>query len=610
MAATSGSGKGKLIGVAVGALVALAGVAAVLWLVLWRAPKPELARYMPKDLVVYVEAPSMPKLLVALSGVDAVDRKELDLDARRDELVKAIAEAFDVPEKDAKALVMGVRAVAGGMRRADKSEKSAKGGKSSDEESALFVAFDATSSVKPILASKRFESDGKLASGAGKWTRASAGGKPGKDDDGDDTDAPKELSGWAKRVDRIVTRMGDDGGCVLWDDAKLLGCGTLSLLEDVDAVVSGKSDGLAKANAQFKKAEWRSGAQVFAWMDPAIVDDDKARDQYLDGVGPMVASVRFTSAGAVFDARVELKGEKVPPADLAPSAPAGLSLARRLPAGTFAYLAFSSRTKGKYEDFEKTLLKSVEQEDESKAKRLERELDQMETKVGFTLKTLYETIGDEGVVGVFATKKVSLESFKHLGTAVDDLGLVYLQHVRDKDKAKELLEELRKRAKDLGGAFVHVKKLDNGFSIEPEKEDWPSASITLEDKYFVVAVGRSKNIDAALKAFRGDADTLAKDKAHKKAMDALDGDNVMVLWVDAARFGKAALDEDDLRAELKKKGVPVDALRLEGDDRVTTGSALRICVQDKKWIVEMSSLNGPDPLLLGLVGVRAKPSLR
>lgn len=610
MGAASGVGKGKIIGVAVGALLILAGIATALWAFVLRSPKPELARYMPKDLVVYVEAPSMPKLLVALTGVDVVDRKALDVEKRRDDLVKAVAEGLDIGEKDAKAFVMGVRAVAGGGRLGEDGKKKGK-------DSAMFAAFDATSSVKPILASKRFEADGKLASGAGKWKRAGKGEKDEKDekaeksdkgDDDADADEAKDLSKWGKRVERIVARMDDESACVLWDDAKLLGCGAVSLLEDVDAVVSGKSEGLAK-NAQFKKAQWPSGTQVFAWIDPSVIDDEKVREQYFDGVGPIVASVRFTSAGPVFGARAELKGEKIPAPDLAPASPAKLGLAKRLPAGTLGYLAFSSRTKGKYEDFEKTLIKSVEREDESKAKELERGLDRFENQAGFSPKTLYEAIGDEGVIGVFATKKVSRESFKGLENAADDFGLVYIQHVRDKAKAKEIVEELRKHVKDLGERWASVKKLDNGFLIEPEKDSWPSASITLEDKYIVVVVGRSKNMEAALQAFRGDADTLAKDKAHKKAMDALDGDNLVVLWVDAARLGKAALD-DDAREKLEKEGIPLDVIHLEGDDRLTMGSAVRVSVEDKKWIVEIASLNGPDPLLLGLVGMRAKPSER
>jgi hypothetical protein len=601
MGAAASSGMGKVIGVSVGALLVVGGVATAVWALAFRSPKPELARYMPKDLAVYVEAPSMPKLLVALTGVDVVDRKALDPEKRRDDVVKAVAEGLDVSEKDAKAFVMGVRAVAGGGRSGadDKKKKNAK-------EAAMFAAFDSTGSVKPILASKRFEADGKLASGAGKWIRAGKAEKGDKSEKADDDEAesPKDLSTWGKRVQRMASRLDDDSACVLWDDAKLLGCGTVSLLEDVDAVVSGKSEGLAKANALFKKAQWPSGTQVFAWIDPAVIDDEKVHDQYFDGVGAFVASVRFTGAGPVFTARAELKGEKVPATDLAPTSPAKLGLAKRLPAGTLGYLAFSSRTKGKYEDFEKALLKSVEAEDESKAKQLERELDSFEKQAGFSPKTLYEAIGDEGVIGVFSTKKVSLDSFKKLDSAVDELGLVYLQHVRDKDKAKEILEEMRKRAKSLG-AFVSVKKLDNGFVIEPDKDGWPSATITLEDKYLVLVVGRSRNMEAAQKAFKGDADTLSKDKAHSKAMDALDGDNQIVLWVDAGRFGKAALD-DDAREKLEKEGIPVDVIRLEGDDRVTMGSAVRLSVEDKKWVVELASLNGPDPLMLGLVGLGAK----
>jgi hypothetical protein len=588
----------SLVGALAGLLV-VAGIGTALWAFVFRAPKPELARYVPKDFGLYVEAPSMPKLLVALAGVDVVDRKALDLDARRDEVAKAIADGLDVSEKDAKAFVNGVRALAAGARNADDKKKG--------KQSLVLVQFDGVGSVKPILASKHFETDGKLGSGAGKWKRADAKKKAKGDDDDDDDkkdeDAPKKLKGWAQRVDRMVAGMGDDNACALWEGPSLLGCGPADVLDDVDATVTGKSEGLAKS-ATFQKARWPSGTQVFVFTDPAFIDDEKTHDQYFDGVGPIAASLRFTSAGAVIGARVELKGEKVPATDLSPASPAKLSLAKRLPAGTIGYLAFSSRTKGKYEDFEKALFKAVENESESKAKELERNLDRMETEIGFTLKTLYQAIGDEGVVGVFSTKKVSIESFKSFENAVDDLGLVYLQHVKDKDKAKEIVESLRKKAKDLG-ALAGVKKLDDGFEIEPEKDGWPSATVRLDGSYLIVVVGRDKNQEEAKKAFKGDVDTLSKDKAHRKAMDALDGDNQIVLWVDAGRLGKSALD-GDVRDELKKEGIPLEAIRLEGDDRITIGSAIRVSVEDKRWVVEMASLNGPDPLSLALIGFGAR----
>mgnify|MGYP007026483530 CR=1 FL=1 len=281
-----------------------------------------------------------------------------------------------------------------------------------------------------------------------------------------------------------------------------------------------------------------------------------------------------------------------------------------MPADTFAYIAFSSKTEATYKEFEKDLIKSLEETDENAAEKFEKGLEEMEKNLGFSLEEVYKAAGDEAILAATATGKVDLETvMKKDKEALDYFGVVLALHVKDKDAAEKIIKGLKETAEDKAKGMVEVDDEDGGFSVKAKAGDFPEASLTLiEDKYLVLAAGNPKRIKSIKSAFAKEGDTLKGDKAHAKAMKALSGKNAMFMWVDTGRIAKLALEMDDsIKKKLKKEGIPLDALVLEGDDRLTGALAVRVEVKDGTWTVEAEDLNG---LLASIGGAAAGAALR
>ena len=130
----------------------------------------------------------------------------------------------------------------------------------------------------------------------------------------------------------------------MWvDSKKLLLFGDKDVVEDTTRVISGDKDPLSQSET-FKKAKFESGSAMIAYIDPEIVDDKDAQKNYLDGVGPFVASMRFAPAGMVTTLSGQLKGKKMPDDKTIEDA-AKLTLSEKLPDDTVAYMAFSTKSK-------------------------------------------------------------------------------------------------------------------------------------------------------------------------------------------------------------------------------------------------------------------------
>ncbi len=574
-------GAGLIIGLVVGLLVLGGGAAAAWWFWL-RSTGPELAVYMPKDTQLYIEVPSVTKALVSFVGIDAIDDKELDPDKTKGEAVEAFASSFDVSKDEAEAFLKGVGAVAVGVRDMNK-----------DDQGGVLFSFGSKGDVEPLLASKRFDKDGDLAGGTKyKVYRREV----------DDEDKREKMSNYEKAFNDIGGRKKDkdekddksENACVWWEDKKVLGCGDSDFIEDVGKVMSGDKESLAKGNETFAKAKWPAGSSLLVYLDPEAIDDKDAKKDYLDGVGPMLGSARFTDAGLVMNLRAELKGKKLPD-DKVYGSPADLTLYERLPTDTVAYIGFSTKTDASYKDFEKDLLKSLEEADEDAGKKFEKGMEEMDKLLGFTLEDVYKAVGDEGILAVTASEKVDLEKVVAKDKeALDWFGVVLALHVKDKDAADKVIKGLKEAAEEKGKGMVEVDKKDGGFSVKAAEGDFPEGQLRLiDDKYLVLAVGNKKRIESINAAFAKEGDTLKGDKAHAKALGALKGKNAVFMWVDTGRIAKLGLKMDDeIKKKLKKDGVPIDALVLEGDDRLTGAFALRVEVKEGLWMLEAEDLNG------------------
>ncbi len=588
-------GAGLIIGLLVG-LLALGGAAAAGWWFWMRSTGPELAKYMPKDTQVFVEVPSVTKALIGFVDVDAIDDKELDPDKTRGEVFEAFASSFDVSKDEAEAFMKSISSVAVGVRDVSK-----------ETEGGVLIAFGSKGDVEPVLGSKRFDKDGDLAGGTKyKLTRR----------DIDDPDKLEKMSNYEKAFNDVGSRKKEKGedddeddkskkkksACVWWEDKKILGCGEVDWIEDVGKVMSGDKESLAKGNEVFAKAKWPAGSALLVYVDPEVVDDKDAKKDFLDGVGPMLGSARFTDAGLVMQAKVELKGKKLPD-DKIYGAPADLTLYERLPTETVAYMAFSTKTDLSYKDFEKDLLKSMDEAKDGSSKEFEKVIEKMDKELGFDLETVYKSVGDEGILAFTAAEKIDLkEAMKDPKEVADEVGFVLALHVKDKEAAEKIVKSLKDKIGEELDKFVEVGKKDGGFSVKPTSGEpaVEGALVLLEDKYLVLVGGGKKRVEAILGAFAKEGDTLKSDKAHAKAHKALSGKNALFMWIDTGRIAQAALDIDDkAKKELKKEGVPVDALILKGDSRITGAIALRVEVKEGLWTLEMEDLNATGAAVIG-----------
>jgi hypothetical protein len=580
-------GAGLIIGI-IGALVLLVGGGAGAYFLWMRSTGPELAKYVPKDTTMYAEVPSLTKALVSFVGVDWIDDKELDAEAKKDEMAEAFASSFDIDKGDAEDVMKSVSSVGVAFREE----------KEHDKKGAFMISFSSAGAAEKLFASKRFKEEDDLAGGKGyKLLKREV-----------DEDKAEKMSSAEKFFNELGDRKKEKGEdkedkedkkdksvCVWFESAKVFSCGDEDFVEEVGKVISGDKESLAKANETFAQAKWPAGSTMLVYVDPESFDKD-AKKEFFDGTGPVLVSARFADAGAMLTAQAELKGKKLPEENLF-DAPGKLTLTEKVPASTVAYLEVSTKTSLEGKELRKKLFKFAGAFGEKDAEDAEKGLDEMKENLGFDLDTVFDALGDEMIIAVTATDKVTVEQAKKKDKdALGELGLVFIAHLRDKDKGEKILKSLKDVAEDKGKSMVDVSKKDDGYLFEVKGMDgMPSLMAAIkDDKYLYVAVGNKKRLDEFDAAFGGE-NTLKDDKAHAKAMKAFDAKPQAMFWFDAGRAATVALKDDDIKEMVKKgmkeAGIKLEAFVLEGDDRMTMASAISWTVKDGAWTVQSDSLN-------------------
>ncbi|HTJ83853.1 MAG TPA: hypothetical protein VL400_19175, partial [Polyangiaceae bacterium] len=444
-----------------GIIIALVGLLLVgggavgayfLWM---RSTGPELAKYAPKDTTMYFEVPSLTKALVSFVGVDFVDVESLDAEGKKDEMAEAFSSSFDIEKSDAEDIMKSVSSVGVAMRDEGKGKK--KG--------AVMIAFSSAGPVGKLLESKRFKEKDELAGGKEyKITKKES-----------DSDKDEKLSAAEKFFNQIGDSKDEDkdeakkNACVWFEKAKIFACGDTDFVEDTGKVISGDKESLAKANDTFKKAKWPSGSTMLVYIDPESLDKDAKKD-YFDGTGPITVSSRFVDAGMMLTAQAELKGHKLPDENFL-DAPAKLELNQKLPASTVAYFEVSTKTSLEGKELRKKLFKFAGSFDEKGSEDAEKGMEEMKDKLGFDLDTVFDAIGDEAIIGVTATDKLTMENvMKKDKDSLKELGFVFIAHLRDKEKGEKILKSLKDVAEDKGKDAVDVTKDDDGYLFEPKAE--------------------------------------------------------------------------------------------------------------------------------------------
>lgn len=611
---------------AAAALLVLAGTAFGVYWLWWRAAGPELAKYAPRDTRYYVEIPNLTKLMLSLSQVDCIDPAELDLDEQREGVADAFADSFDLRTAEADDLLESIQSIAYASRAwtaGGRDQFDYRG-----EESVFMVKLSSAEAMEPLLASKRFHKDGKIAQAPRFYvTRKPTPTDSSKsevahnlwvdlfDNVGLGDDAPPTAPDHedetpdqhAKRVERErvnqqrIRRYADS--YVWFEDEALLVVGDDQMIEEIAKVIRGDRESLATGNEAFRNISWTGGSTILEFVDIERLDRDIKRSFFTDE--PRVTTVaQLDDVGLVTRTRATVSGKKVEHWDRVVPEAVALRLYEKLPAETFAYVAGSTKLDMDGKAFLRTLRAAVGHADPEVEKDLDRTLIEMEDKLGFGVDTIVDATGDQFILAaVGQDNAMDAMVGEEKEETMRSLGFVGIFQVDDEAAASKVMKNLRdfaERESERQGDKLSFKRIDTGFQLtvsEDARSDWLVEVITLEivdDKYMVVTAGAKKRIGVIKEAFEGDGELLRDDDAHDAALDELDAKSQLLVWVDTGRLIRTYLKTDaESRSNLKKKGVPVNALVVEGEDRITSGFSIRASEQGEGLSYELVGVNYP-----------------
>lgn len=565
----------------IAAALVLGGLAGTGWW--WFRAAPALARYLPKDTQVYVEFPSITKALIGLSGVDAVDQDDLDPERQKKRLVEAFADSFELGLGNVDRFFDGIRAAA------------VAGRKGRQPEGVILFAFSSEGDVTKVLAAERFKKEDRFKG----YDRYSLQRR-----DVDNPDALAKLSPLERALNQLGNRPSAAPATgsveivekpefsVIWfADEKVLALGSTGMVEDCARVANGEHESLEHGNELFEQAEWPMRSSLLAYVDPNLLDSREAREAFLDNAGPATGAIRFLDEGIGFDVRFDLRGTQIPDPKLF-MVPTQLSLWERLPSDTIAYVAFSTRFASRGKDVERALFGAAASLDASLERELQIAFDRMHEETNIDFADLVEITGDQAVLAVVADDR-ALKSFAE--GSRKDFTFVGIAEVSDKKRAAKVVRDLQ----DFLETRYDVSRKAGGFIAERDKQ--PSVLVKLSaEGHLLFAIGKGSDLEDFEDIYIGKGRSLLKDVAHEKAMAALEGRPLAFAWVDAGRATEAMLSRQPAgpeqengspRGAMKALEIPIDALDLDGPQRITAWAALFIRASDKSIDVEIKSLN-------------------
>ena len=567
----------------VAAALLIGGFAGTAWW--WFRAAPALARYVPKDTQVYVELPSVTKALIGLSGVDAVHEEDLDAEKQKKRLVEALADSFELGMGNVDRFIDGVRSAAIAGRVGPSA-----GPFDVRPEAVLLLSFGSKEDVERVLASSRFKKQDSFKG----FEQYSVERR--------DTENPDALAKLSP-LERALNEIGEAKPAadaepdaeskpevvVMWfADDKVLALGSRRMVEDCARVASGEHDSLESGNELFERADWPLRSMVLAYVDPNLTESRELREAFLDDPDPATGALRFLDEGVRLDLRFQLRGTKIPdPALFTVSTP--LTLHERLPSDTVAYIAFSTRFASSGKQVERALFDVAGSIDASSERELQRAVDKLHEETDIELADLVEISGHQAVIAVVADDGALKES---VAGETEQLAMVAIAEVGDAKRAQSLVRDLR----DYLEGRYDVSRKEGGFLAE--RKGQPSVMVRLSGEHLLFAIGSNSSVEEFEDVYAGKGRALVKDTAHEAARKQLKGQPIAFAWVDAGRVADALLgrkaggeNATSPRAALRELELPIDALDLDGPDRVTAWVALFIKPSEKTLTVELQSLN-------------------
>lgn len=578
------SGLGLILAIClIGLLVVGGGITAIAAYFLLSKPGPHLAKYLPKDTSLYVEIPSIKRSAISAAGIKPIDSARANEQQMMDDTIHALSTSFSVSNDDAKKIVTGLDALAFAARDTNDHGKAA-----------VIFEFGSTSAAEKLITSTRFTNDGPFGNGGTRYKL-------------ERNKAPATKRTFLEQFfDEMDASGGTSERLVWFPKNKILVFGDEDMVSDIGRVGSGSTPSLEKNEVYTKaKKTFESGTDVTFFFDTHDLEDTKSSatrkmiDAYLDNRDPVTAAIKIVKPGVMMDVHATLTGSALPPDDLIPQNPQ-LSYPRRLPADTVAYMAVSTHTKMNGTGIRTLVIKHVSDTDPTAAKELKDGLDEMERWLGFKIDDLIDAIGDEMAFGLLVDPAFKLDPSNGAADELNNIGAVYAIAVKDDAKAKAITAKIRAKlaGPDFKGA-INVTTFPDGFKVEAAKSTpaFPIPALTVKDdgKQVIMVVGSTALTNRAFDALQKGTATLKNDKAHEAAISLMPKDTNMITWVDTGRITSIMLDG---RSRVSRKAaaavdLPLDSIRLTGDDRVTSMFAVNINVKKGEWKIDLLSLNLP-----------------
>lgn len=559
-----------------------------------------IAKSVPQNSELFVEVPSVHKLVADLHDVQYLDGSLRDDKQVFDTASDTVTKAFDISQTEALALLLSSETFGIAGRKL-----------STTPEVALALGMKNASSVETLLKGPRFVAAGSVGK-TGK--RYSLTAKPLAPSGAQDP-ALKALS------EAEISATGK-AGIVWFPNARLLAVGDVTLIADMAAVIESGAASIEQ-NLSFQAAgkDFERGARLRAFLDPGVFSvfaDAKARqmvESYFTPAGPLTGSMQVKPAGFVTSLTGHITGSKLPRSS-AYAAPQALNLGQRLPEETLAYVAASTRSQLGGADMEKMLLDQIGSVDTASRTQAEQNLRQMEQMLGVSASKLLDGIGGQSVLGIAAPSGTSLAALGIGTQALAQFNVTWMLELKDDSEYKKLAAQLKQKILP-GVREVSVADNGNGFTLTPRGLPLPvSLRVKFLDKYLFVTAGANTLCDRAESAFSKGERTLKDDAAHKSALAALPDTQHFLLWVDTGRLGDTLLKNPIVKAQLAQTGMSFDKIRMTGPERVVSAVSVRSEVQDQVWTFHLDALNmqafaplGGAGALLGSNAIRHLPGL-
>ena len=559
-----------------------------------------IAKSVPQNSELFVEVPSVHKLVSDLHDVQFLDTSLRDDKQVFDTASDSITKAFDISRADALALLVSSETFGIAGRKL-----------ATAPEVVLALGMKNVSPVETLLKGQRFVAAGAVGQTGKRYSLASKPVPPGGAPDA----ALKALS-------EAQLGAADKAGIVWFPNARLLVLGDVTLITDMASVIESGAASIEQ-NLSFQAAgkDFLNSARLRAFLDPgalSVIADPKARqlvESYFTPAGPLTGSLQVKPAGFLTSLTGHITGSKLPRSS-AYTPPLALDLGQRLPEETFAYIAVATHSQLNGADTEKMLLDQVGSADTAARTQAEQNLRRLEQTLGVSTSKLLDDAGGQSVLGIATPAGTSLDALG-LGTqALAQFNLTWVLELKGDSEYKKLAAGLKQK---LLPDVREVTVTDNGsgFTLTPRGTALPvSLRVKFLDKYLFVTAGANTLCDRAESAFSKGEHTLKDDAAHKTALAALPSTQHFLLWVDTGRLGDTLLKNSLVKARLAEAGMSFDKIRMTGPERVVSAVSVRSEVQDQVFTYHLDALNmqafaplGGAGALLGLNGIRIAPGL-